>query len=197
MRTIEKKVENEIIINKSRFITVIYPVNNIDEINTYLNNIKEEYKGATHYCYAYILNNISRCSDDGEPSKTAGYPMLNVITNQNINNILVIVIRYFGGIKLGAGGLVRAYSNSVSECLKCAHIINLIEGFEISISFNYDDIKQIDYLLNKYQIINKEYNEYIKYTIVVKKEEFEKLEKNLNKLKINISKIKETYIREN
>ena len=197
MRTIEKKVENEIIINKSRFITIIYPVNSIDEINNYLNNIKNEYKGATHYCYAYILDNISRCSDDGEPSKTAGYPMLNVITNQNINNILVIVIRYFGGIKLGAGGLVRAYSNSVSECLKCAHIINLIEGFEISISFNYDDIKQIDYLLNNYQIINKEYNEFIKYTIVVKKEEFEKLEKSLKKLKINISKIKETYIREN
>lgn len=197
MRTIEKKVENEIIINKSRFITVIYPVNNIDEINTYLNNIKEEYKGATHYCYAYILNNISRCSDDGEPSKTAGYPMLNVITNQNINNILVIVIRYFGGIKLGAGGLVRAYSNSVSECLKNAEIITLNEGIEFSIEFNYDDIKQIDYLLNNYQIINKEYNEYIKYTIVVKKEEFERLEKSLKKLKINISKIKETYIREN
>lgn len=195
MRTIEKKVENEIIINKSRFITVLYPVNSIDEINTYLNNIKEEYKGATHYCYAYILNNISRCSDDGEPSKTAGYPMLNVITNQNINNILVIVIRYFGGIKLGAGGLVRAYSNSVSECLKNAEIITLNEGIEFSIEFNYYDVKQIDYLLNNYQVINKEYNEFIKYTIVVKKEEFEELEKSLKKLKINILKIKETYTR--
>ena len=195
MRTIEKKVENEIIINKSRFITIIYPVNSIDEINNYLTNIKNEYKGATHYCYAYILNNISRCSDDGEPSKTAGYPMLNVITNQNINNILVIVIRYFGGIKLGVGGLVRAYSNSVSECLKKAEIITLNEGIEFSIEFNYDDVKQIDYLLNNYQVINKEYNEFIKYTIVVKKEEFEELEKSLKKLKINILKIKETYTR--
>lgn len=195
MKTIEKKVENEIIINKSRFITVIYPVNSIDEINNYLNNIKNEYKGATHYCYAYILDNISRCSDDGEPSKTAGYPMLNVITNQNINNILVIVIRYFGGIKLGAGGLVRAYSNSVSECLKKAEIITLNEGIEFSIEFNYDEIKKVDYLLNNYEIINKEYNEFIKYTIVVKKEEFEELEKSLKKLKINISKIKETYTR--
>ena len=195
MKTIEKKVENEIIINKSRFITVIYPVNSIDEINNYLNNIKNEYKGATHYCYAYILDNISRCSDDGEPSKTAGYPMLNVITNQNINNILVIVIRYFGGIKLGAGGLVRAYSNSVSECLKKAEIITLNEGIEFSIEFNYDEIKKVDYLLNNYEIINKEYNEFIKYTIVVKKEEFGELEKSLKKLKINISKIKETYTR--
>ena len=196
MRTIEKKVENEIIINKSRFITVIYPVNNIDEINTYLINIKDEYKAATHYCYAYILNNISRCSDDGEPSKTAGYPMLNVITNQNLNNILVICIRYFGGIKLGAGGLVRAYSNSVSECLKKAEIINLVDGIELSFSFNYEDIKQVDYIIKNSKIINKEYNELISYTIIINKYDFEELKQNLNKLNINIDKIKETFIRE-
>ena len=196
MRTIEKKVENEIIINKSRFITIIYPVNNIDEINNYLNNIKEEYKGATHYCYAYILNNISRCSDDGEPSKTAGYPMLNVITNQNLNNILVICIRYFGGIKLGAGGLVRAYSNSVSECLKSAEVINLVDGIEFTFSFNYEDIKQIDYLIKNCKIINKDYNELITYTIISNKQDFEELKQNLDKYNININKIKETYTKE-
>ena len=196
MRTIEKKVENEIIINKSRFITIIYPVNNIDEINNYLNNIKEEYKGATHYCYAYILNNISRCSDDGEPSKTAGYPMLNVITNQNLNNILVICIRYFGGIKLGAGGLVRAYSNSVSECLKSAEVINLVNGIEFTFSFNYEDIKQIDYLIKNCKIINKDYNELITYTIISNKQDFEELKQNLDKYNIIINKIKETYTKE-
>ncbi len=196
MRTIEKKVENEIIINKSRFITIIYPVNNIDEINNYLNNIKEEYKGATHYCYAYILNNISRCSDDGEPSKTAGYPMLNVITNQNLNNILVICIRYFGGIKLGAGGLVRAYSNSVSECLKSAEVINLVDGIEFTFSFNYEDIKQIDYLIKNCKIINKDYNELITYTIISNKQDFEELKQNLDKYNIIINKIKETYTKE-
>ena len=196
MRTIEKKVENEIIINKSRFITIIYPVNNIDEINNYLNNIKEEYKGATHYCYAYIINNISRCSDDGEPSKTAGYPMLNVITNQNLNNILVICIRYFGGIKLGAGGLVRAYSNSVSECLKSAEVINLVNGIEFTFSFNYEDIKQIDYLIKNCKIINKDYNELITYTIISNKQDFEELKQNLDKYNIIINKIKETYTKE-
>ena len=196
MRTIEKKVENEIIINKSRFITIIYPVNNIDEINNYLNNIKEEYKGATHYCYAYIINNISRCSDDGEPSKTAGYPMLNVITNQNLNNILVICIRYFGGIKLGAGGLVRAYSNSVSECLKSAEVINLVDGIEFTFSFNYEDIKQIDYLIKNCKIINKDYNELITYTIISNKQDFEELKQNLDKYNIIINKIKETYTKE-
>ena len=196
MRTIEKKVENEIIINKSRFITIIYPVNNIDEINIYLNNIKEEYKGATHYCYAYIINNISRCSDDGEPSKTAGYPMLNVITNQNLNNILVICIRYFGGIKLGAGGLVRAYSNSVSECLKSAEVINLVNGIEFTFSFNYEDIKQIDYLIKNCKIINKDYNELITYTIISNKQDFEELKQNLDKYNIIINKIKESYTKE-
>lgn len=196
MKTIEKTVTNEIIINKSRFITVILPVKSIDEINNYLKQIKEEYKGATHYCYAYILNSISRCSDDGEPSKTAGYPMLNVLTNQNLNNVLAICIRYFGGIKLGAGGLVRAYSNSVSECLKTAEIISLVEGIELSFSFNYEDIKQIDYLIKNYKVINKEYNELITYTIIIIKQDFEELKQNLDKFNITINKTKETYTRE-
>ena len=123
MFTIKDNVVNEIIINKSKFITYVYKVNNIDEINEILNNLKVKYKDATHYCYAYSIGNIKRFNDDGEPSHTAGMPILNVIESKNLNNILIVVIRYFGGVKLGAGGLVRAYTNSASEAINKTNII--------------------------------------------------------------------------
>ena len=110
-----KNNTNTIIIKNSRFICLLYQVNNIEEINKYLDEAKKTYKDATHYCYAYIIDNISKCSDDGEPSNTAGLPMLQVLKHNNLNNVLCIVIRYFGKILLGAGGLVRAYSKSVTE----------------------------------------------------------------------------------
>ena len=94
------------------------PVDNIEDINNILNNIKNEYKDATHYCYAYIIDNTKRFNDDGEPGGTAGMPILNVIEQNNLNHVLIVVVRYFGGIKLGAGGLVRAYSKISYECIK-------------------------------------------------------------------------------
>ena len=107
---------NEIIIKNSRFICVFMKINSID-ISNILDKIKEEYPKATHYCYAYVYNDIQRFSDDGEPGGTAGMPILNVLENNNLNYVLCIVIRYFGGIKLGAGGLVRAYTKAVTNAL--------------------------------------------------------------------------------
>ena len=108
VRTIKKAIRNEIIIQKSRFITLLYSIQSKDEVLALLQSSKNEYRNATHYCYAYIIDNIAYCSDDGEPSKTAGMPMLNVLQGNHLDHILAITIRYFGGIKLGAGGLVRA-----------------------------------------------------------------------------------------
>ena len=98
-----KNIENTITINKSKFITNLISVNNIDEINYNLNIIKNKYKDATHNCYAYIINNNKRFSDDNEPSGTAGLPILDCLEKNNLNYVLCIVTRYFGGIKLGAG----------------------------------------------------------------------------------------------
>ena len=111
-------MENEIIIKKSKFIAKLYNINDVNEIKDIINELKKEYKKATHICYAYSVNGQEKAVDDGEPSHTAGLPILNVIKKKNLTNILIVVIRYFGGIKLGAGGLVRAYTTSASEIIK-------------------------------------------------------------------------------
>ena len=111
-------LKNEIEIKKSRFITYLYKLNDENEIDEIINNIKKEHKKARHVVYVYKINNTGKINDDGEPKGTAGMPIFNVIEKNNLNNILIIVVRYFGGIKLGAGGLFRAYSNSASERIK-------------------------------------------------------------------------------
>lgn len=185
MKTVKENIENEIIINKSRFITLLIKINNLDEIEKNLKEIKKKYKDATHYCYAYIIGNKEKCSDNGEPSGTAGMPILNVLKQNDLTNILCVVIRYFGGIKLGAGGLIRAYSTSASEALNKTNIVNLIKGYKIVIEFNYDNIKQINYLLKDIQI-KKEYGNTITYTFYIKEDSLNKIENELSK----ISKIK-------
>ena len=165
MYTIKNNTHNEIIIKNSKFITYLYKINNIDDITTYLNQIKEINKDATHYCYAFILDNIKKADDNGEPSGTAGIPILKVLENNNLNNILAIVVRYFGGIKLGANGLIRAYTKSTTNVLSKDNIIELTKGYNINIEFNYNQIKEIDYLLKDININNKEFNTTIKYNI--------------------------------
>ena len=123
MKKIQGVLENTIVITKSEFITHIYRVDSVLEVEAILDETRKKYWDATHNCYAYIIGEnaeIQKCSDDGEPQKTAGAPMIDVLKKQGITNILAIVTRYFGGTLLGAGGLVRAYSQSVSECLKKA-----------------------------------------------------------------------------
>lgn len=158
--------EHTIIIKNSRFICYTYKVDTIDEINNILKEKRDKYYDATHVCYAYILDNTKKESDDGEPSGTAGIPMLQVLEKNNLNHVLCIVVRYFGKIKLGAGGLVRAYTKSVTETLK-DNIITLEEGFKILITFNYDNLKTIDYLLKNSLIINKYFNDKITYEVDV------------------------------
>lgn len=119
MKLIQGTYENTLIINKSKFIAQAFRVNSIEEIEEILAKTRKKYYDATHNCYAYRLgDSIQKMSDDGEPAKTAGAPMLDVLLKQDVTNILVIVTRYFGGTLLGAGGLVRAYSSSTSEVLK-------------------------------------------------------------------------------
>lgn len=113
-------MSNEIIINKSRFIAYKFELENLDEVKLHLETLKKEYKKANHFCYAYVYNKevvSEKCSDDKEPSGTAGYPILNVIKKKNLTNVLVVVVRFFGGIKLGAGGLTRAYTKAASSVL--------------------------------------------------------------------------------
>ena len=136
MKSIRNNNESIIIINKSKFIcNLIKVTSELDAIEK-INNIKTKYKDATHNCYAYIINNKMKFSDDKEPNGTAGMPILNVLKNKKLDNILCVVTRYFGGIKLGAGGLVRAYTNSVTNCLKDNNICEYIKGIETIIAFD-------------------------------------------------------------
>ncbi len=173
MKTIKEEIRNEIEIKNSRFITLLIPLetNNINEL---LKNIKESYPKATHYCYAYIFGKEQGFSDDGEPSRTAGSPMYNVLEKEELNNILAVTIRYFGGIKLGAGGLVRAYTKSLTEALKQATLQDLIEAYKVKISFDYKDEKQIHYLLGESPILEKDYSSTPTYITIIEKNDIEK-----------------------
>ncbi len=194
MKTIKETKITEYTIQKSRFITVFTIVHTKEEISEKIEQVKIDYPGANHYCYAYILDQEKRCSDDGEPSKTAGMPMLNVLESNELNHVLCIVIRYFGGIKLGAGGLVRAYTKAVTSALEQNNIVEMMKGYQIKIKFSYDTLKQIDYLLKNILITNKEFQECITYTIHIEQEQKETILKELNSYLLDSTVEKEIYM---
>lgn len=144
MKLIQGYYENEIVIQKSRFIAQAYRVNTLEEIEEILAKVRKKYYDATHNCYAYRLNeSIQKMSDDGEPSKTAGAPILDVLVKQDIHNILLIVTRYFGGTLLGAGGLVRAYSSATSLVLEQVNFFKLEEQEKFRLTVSYSSYQTI------------------------------------------------------
>lgn len=186
MLSIKNNNKYEYIEKNSKFISLIFRVNNKDEVNNYLNKVKEEYPDATHYCYAYIINSDIKMYDDGEPSGTAGSPILKQIENNNLNYTLIIVVRYFGGIKLGTGPLTRAYAKVAKNVIEKDNIIELVKGYDIDITFNYNDIKNIDYLLKNSTIINKTFDNDITYNTHVTKEVLDSLSNHNIKIKKEI-----------
>lgn len=171
MYTISENTKKEIEIKKSRFISRIYRIYSLEEVDKILQELKKEYKDATHYCYAYIIDENKKSSDDNEPSGTAGIPILQVLEKNNLNYVLCVVIRYFGGIKLGAGGLVRAYTKSVTEGLKLCQKYELIPGYKIEINISYDEQKKLDYIVKEYNV-DKKFDNNITYHILIPKKDF-------------------------
>ena len=194
MKSIKEKSISELEIQKSKFITVLYPIHNIEEVKEALLEAKKEFPNATHYCYAYILDQNERCSDDGEPSKTAGMPMLNVLKMQDYQHILAIVVRYFGGIKLGAGGLVRAYTKAMTTALENIIPVSLIPGNRYEISFSYEQLKDIDHLLKNVIINEKNFGEAIRYQIDLPIESSESILQSLKPKTIKIEKKDSIFI---
>ncbi len=177
MFSIKNNDKYELIIKNSKFISLIFRVYNKYEVNDILDSIKKEYPNATHYCYGYVIDSDVRANDDNEPSGTAGYPILNQITSNNLNYTLIVVIRYFGGIKLGTGPLTRTYAKVAKEVIRDNNIIELEKGYDIDIIFNYNDIKDIDYILGNSKVIDKSFNENITYNVYVNKSVLDKLSK--------------------
>ena len=183
LKTIIDNKEETLVVNKSKFICLVYKINSINDVSIYLDEVKKKYGGATHYCYAYILDNYTKCSDDKEPNGTAGLPILNVLKKKELNNVLVIVVRYFGGIKLGTGGLSRAYTNATINCLD-NNIKEIIKGLKIELIFDYNQVKKIDNLFDN--IISKEFEDKIKYVVLIEKDKYLNIKDNLNDIEINV-----------
>lgn len=162
-------------IKRSKFITRLYPVTSIQEVELFLEEVKKEYKDASHYCYAYIIDQQRKSSDDGEPGGTAGVPMMEILNKNDMNYILCIVIRYFGGIKLGAGGLVRAYSNSVKLALSNSSIQGLQKGYRIKIITAYCNESKLIQMIGKGNILKKQYNQNLEVEAEVSVNVFQKL----------------------
>lgn len=161
--------DSEIIINKSRFIASCSPVSDENEALSFIASVKQRYKAATHYCYAYIIGEnagIMRYSDDGEPSGTAGMPILQVLQANQLVNLCVVVTRYFGGILLGAGGLVRAYSSSTSEGIKKSKIIcmELSCDIELKVSYSFYDKLSYQLSLERIRLLDNVYSD----TVLIK-----------------------------
>jgi len=156
MKSIAGLTKVEFIEKKSRFIGLLYHTETLDEISNILENIRNEYPNANHYTYAYILDDsVQKYSDDGEPNRTAGYPILEVIKNNGLNDCLVIVIRYFGGILLGGGGLIRAYSHTASLAISKATFTKKITTYYCSVICDYDLLGNVDKIIRDNTVLEK------------------------------------------
>lgn len=160
--TIKQYGEGEIIEKKSRFLGKIKKVETEEEALAFIESIKKQYWDARHNCFAYIIGTKGetvRCSDDGEPSGTAGKPMLEVLQNQELRNVVAVVTRYFGGVLLGTGGLVRAYTQATQEALKEAQVAVMTPMSVMTVQTDYNAIGKIKYVLAQEEVpvLNEEY----------------------------------------
>jgi uncharacterized YigZ family protein len=181
--------ETEIIIKKSRFIGRTYPVQNAKNVEKYLEEIRAKHKDASHNCYAYIIDNGNmRASDDGEPQGTAGVPILSVLKKRNLQKTLVIVTRYYGGIQLGSGGLISAYSATASEVLDKAGVRVFAETVIAKIRFSYEHEKTVEHIIKNCctEILSKEYLETILFEFAVLSEKWHEMKNTLNRFAVRV-----------
>ena len=153
MKSIRKAVRFEAEIKKSKFITHLVPVAFPKDVEHLLKSLRNQYPDAAHHCYAYILGehgDVQKFNDDGEPSKTAGIPILEVLKKNDLTNVLCVVVRYFGGVKLGAGGLVRAYTNGASEAVKLSETTQQTAMVSVVIKTIFPHYDAVDRLIQKF-----------------------------------------------
>lgn len=184
--TIKQEHTIENVINKSRFIAHIKPVQSEDDAKDFINAIKSKHKDATHNCSAYTIGpemNIQKANDDGEPTGTAGIPMLEILKKLDIHDACVVVTRYFGGIKLGGGGLIRAYSGAVRDVIYDCGRVELREAIPCMVTLNYDQTGKFEYELasTSFLLRNQTYTDKVSYDIDVVKSDYEDFINFLNK----------------
>ena len=183
-RMLSKGAQAELVEKKSRFIATIRPVSSEEEAVAFIEEMKKKYYDARHNCSAFVIGSkgeLTRSSDAGEPSGTAGRPMLEVLTGSGIRNIAVVVTRYFGGVLLGTGGLVRAYSGAVKMALEQCETITRRYGVQMLIKTDYNGVGKIQYLLGSKDVVIQDsvYAEDVQMTVLVPIEEYDRLCKEL------------------
>ncbi|MBR3769134.1 MAG: YigZ family protein [Lachnospiraceae bacterium] len=184
MKTVYSGGEGEIVEKKSRFIATVRPVCTEEEAVAFINEMKKKYWDARHNCSAFVIgdnNEISRCSDDGEPAQTAGRPMLDVLLKEGIHNVAVVVTRYFGGTLLGTGGLVRAYQKATQEGLAASVVIDKLPGRKLTIGTDYVGLGKIQYLIGKENLttIDTVYTDQVEIIVMIPSELQQKIEKDV------------------
>ena len=205
-KTIRFDASAELVEKKSKFIGNIFYVESVEEAEEKIKEINKKYFDARHNCYAFSIYTdngiISRFSDNGEPSGTAGGPMLNILQGLGLSNCLVMVTRYFGGILLGTGGLVRAYSDATKLAIENTEIIDKALGIEASFVVSYSDLQKLQYYFNKNDIaiLDIKYNENIEVIFEITKEKYQNIlnlkeEMNLNFIILENKIIKDKYIK--
>lgn len=202
--TVNENFENTIEIKKSTFISHLFSVKSVEDAQNYLENIRKEHYKATHNCYAYVIGKrqeIKKSSDDGEPAMTAGRPILNAIEKNDITNVLIVVTRYFGGIKLGASGLIRAYSTSASEVIKVSNLVRKVSTTHIKLKYEYHLHGKIETFLRKtgYKLDEANFTDKVEYRVYVPIDNVEKFKEELILLtnaNIEITSLGDVYIDE-
>lgn len=188
--TIKDNSTHELEIKKSRFICNLRRITDENDAKEQIAQISHDNVKANHNCYAYVLgdnNEIQRESDNGEPSGTAGVPILEVLKKNNVKNVLAVVTRYFGGIKLGAGGLIRAYSNSTSEAIENIGIVQLVNKKIIALTVEYPLFDKLNYYLqeNSYPIKDTNYTDKVTVSVAVSEEQVDQFLESITNLLAN------------
>lgn len=201
-KTINKNISAEIVEKKSKFIANVFYVETVEEAEEKVKEIKKKYFDARHNCYAFSVFTkegiINRFSDDGEPSGTAGSPMLNILNSKGLTNVVVIVTRYFGGILLGTGGLVRAYTGAMQEALSQIEEVCKDLGLEAKLQTTYSDLEKLKYYLkqNEIDITNIEYNETVEVYVDITQEKYNNILKAQEKYELNFELLRTEVLKE-
>lgn len=179
--------QGEIVEKKSRFIANVRPVKSEEEAAAFIEEMRKKYWDARHNCYAYMCgerNQVMKCSDDGEPSQTAGRPMLDVLLGQGLHDVCVVVTRYFGGTLLGTGGLVRAYSQAVKEGLAASRILTREKGRKLSVTVDYSTAGRLQYLFAQMDItvLDSQYTDRVEMILLVPEERREEVTEKITEV---------------
>jgi len=187
-KTIDKSFGPEIFKDrKSKFLGYLFPLKNPNDVKEIIGVLKKEHHNARHWCYAYrigIEKPEERANDDGEPSNSAGMPILNQIKAKELTNVLVVVVRYFGGVKLGVGGLMNAYKTATQFVLDEATIVEKIRTKPLFLEFSYADMNKIMRIVKEHhlEIVHQEMNEKVNYTLNIRLSDFEKIKSSFEKI---------------